>query len=145
MKLHTIHASCVSVNNKAILLLGESGSGKSDLALRLIDRGAQLIADDYTDITANGNILTAAPPQKLEGLLEVRGIGILTLPFIRDIKVEMAINLIPRKEVERLPDEQFFDCQTFFGCNQQKIPLLSLHAYDASTPAKIFFSINILG
>jgi serine kinase of HPr protein (carbohydrate metabolism regulator) len=145
MKNTIIHASCVSVNNKAILLLGESGSGKSDLALRLIDGGAQLVADDYTELSLQNNILTAAPPQKLEGLIEARGIGILTLPFIRDVAVKLAVKLVPRADVERLPESHFFDCPTFSNCNLQKIPLLYLSAHDASTPAKIRFFINISG
>lgn len=131
-----IHASCISINNKAILLTGESGSGKSDLALRLIDNGAMLVADDYTEISLQGNILAAAPPPKLEGLIEARGIGILTMQFVRDIEIKIAICLVPRKDVERLPEPQFFDCL------EMKLPLLSLNAYDASTPAKIRFFIN---
>jgi serine kinase of HPr protein (carbohydrate metabolism regulator) len=131
-----IHASCVSVNNKAILLLGDSGSGKSDLALRLIDGGAQLVADDYVEIRVQNNILTASPPKQLEGLIEARGIGILSLPFIRDIELKLAINLVARDAVERLPEAQFFDCL------EHKLPLLSLHAFDSSTPAKIRFFID---
>lgn len=136
MKKITIHASCVSVNNKAILLMGESGSGKSDLALRLIDDGAQLIADDYTEISLIDNILTASPPIKIEGMIEVRGIGILTLPFVRDIPLKLAVKLVPHKEVERLPEPQFFDC---LGV---QIPLLLLCAYNASAPVKIRFFVN---
>lgn len=136
MKKVTIHASCIAINNKAILLLGKSGSGKSDLALRLIDGGAQLITDDYVEITACETTLTAAPPQKLEGLIEAQGVGILTMPFIHDIEIKLAINLIPREEVERLPEPQFFSCL------EQQIPLLSLCSHDASTPTKIRFYIK---
>ena len=131
-----IHASCVSVNNKAILLLGYSGSGKSDLALRLIDSGAQLVSDDYVEIKLDKNKLIASPPEKLEGLIEARGIGILTLPFIRYIELKLAVNLVAREKIERMPEPQFFDCL------EHKLPLLSLHAFDASTPAKIRFFIN---
>lgn len=136
MKNTIIHASCVSINNKAILLIGDSGSGKSDIALRLIDGGAQLVADDYIEITSKENMLTVAPPKKLEGLIEARGVGILTLPFIRDIELKLVIKLVARDEVERLPEPQFFDCLGY------KLPLLCLHAFDASTPAKIRFTIN---
>ncbi len=136
MKNTIIHASCVSINNKAILLIGDSGSGKSDLALRLIDGGAQLIADDYVDITSKGNMLTVAPPKQLEGLIEARGVEILTIPFIRDTELKLAVKLVKCDEVERLPEPQFFDCL------EHKIPLLSLYAFDASTPAKIRFFMN---
>mgnify|MGYP001290723646 CR=1 FL=1 len=133
-----IHASCVSVNNKAILLLGDSGSGKSDLALRMIDSGALLVADDYVEIKTDKNRLIASPPKRLEGLIEARGVGILTLPFIRDIEVKLAVNLVAREKIERMPEQQFFDCL------EHKLPLLSLHAFDASTPAKIRFFIDNL-
>lgn len=136
MKNTIIHASCVSMNNKAILLIGDSGSGKSDLALRLIDGGAQLVSDDYVEITKEGDILIVAPPESIEGLIEMRGVGIMTMPFIRDTELKLAIKLVKCDEVERLPEPQFFDCL------EHKIPLLSLYAFDASTPAKIRFFMN---
>ena len=115
--------------------MGKSGSGKSDLALRLIDSGARLVSDDYVEIREEENILYASPPLQIEGIIEARGIGLIQLPFQRNIPVKMAVNLIGREEVERLPEPQFFNC---LGCH---LPLLSLHAYDASTPVKIRFAI----
>ena len=127
----TIHASCIAINHTAILLLGESGSGKSDLALRLIDSGAVLVGDDQIVLRKEGNSLLAAPAPRLEGLLEVRGVGIVTLPYIQNIPLALAVNLVAPHETERMPKPQFFDCLAV------QVPLLSLHAFEQSTPAKI--------
>lgn len=131
-----IHATCVSINNKAVLLMGDSGSGKSDLALRLIDAGAKLVGDDYVQITRRGDMLMAEPAPNIAGLLEVRGVGVETVDYVSNISVKLAINLASRDKIERLPEEQFFSC---LG---HKLPLLYLHAFDDSTPAKIRLIIN---
>ena len=79
-----LHASAVALGGRAVLLRGASGAGKSDLTLRLIDEGAQLVADDQVELTAdaNGRMLIAAAPEAIAGMLEVRGIGILRLPLL---------------------------------------------------------------
>jgi serine kinase of HPr protein (carbohydrate metabolism regulator) len=126
-----IHASCVAIQNKAVLILGESGAGKSDLALRLIDGGAVLVADDQVVLRASGGQLYAAPPETIAGKIEARGIGILSLPFERDIPVGVVARLVPREQVERMPEPAFFDCLGI------RLPLHLLHAFDESTCSKI--------
>lgn len=127
----TIHATCVSLKGRGLLLIGESGSGKSDLALRLIDRGAALVADDQVHIGRKDKKLLASPPQKLRGLLEVRGIGIVTLPYEHHVPLALAVKLVRRTEMERLPPRQFFE---LLGV---RLPELSLSAFDHSAVAKI--------
>lgn len=131
MSIVTLHATCVEIGRDAVLLMGDSGMGKSDLALRLIDRGARLVSDDYVDIILETGVLIAQAPQRLEGLLEVRGVGILTLPYTQRAVPALALTLAHRDEVERLPHPELFD---LLGI---KIPQLRLHAFDASTPLKI--------
>ena len=126
-----LYAACVAIGGKGVLLLGKFGSGKSDLALRLIDTGASLVADDQVEITLKKNALFASPPHTLRGLIEARGVGILPMPYQREAKLALAVRLVPRPKVERLPEPEFFDC--LGGA----LPLLSLHAFDASTPSKI--------
>ena len=75
-----IHASCVAIGGKAVLLLGASASGKSDLALRLIDGGAVLVADDRTILRVKNGGLNASAPPSIRGLLEIRAVGIVKLP-----------------------------------------------------------------
>lgn len=129
---HTqLHASCVAVEDKGVLLLGTSGGGKSDLALRLIDAGATLVADDRVDISLSNNQLVARAPDALQGLLEVRGVGVLRLPQRAQVELFCAIELVDRASVERMPQPQFFDCLN------HKLPLHLLHAFDHSTVAKI--------
>ncbi|MGE3652127.1 MAG: HPr kinase/phosphorylase, partial [Reyranellaceae bacterium] len=75
-----IHATCVALPEGGVLLRGDSGAGKSDLALRLIDGGARLVADDRTDLMREGDLLIARAPTSIAGLIEARGLGILRLP-----------------------------------------------------------------
>ncbi len=126
-----LHASCVSLKEGAVLLLGNSGSGKSDLALRLIDDGAKLVADDRVNLVASGGQLHASVPQPIAGKIEVRGIGILTLPYVQNIPVKLALRLEPGQVQERLPESSFFDCLGL------RVPLLSFNPFEGSACAKI--------
>lgn len=87
----TIHASCVAIDGQAVLIEGRSGTGKSDLALRLIDRGARLVSDDYTMLLRRGADLIARPPDNLAGKMEIRGIGIVELSHVVDMPVAMLV------------------------------------------------------
>lgn len=93
-----IHASCAARDGAGVLLLGPPGSGKSDLVLRLLDRGFLLVADDRVEI-ADGH---ASPPEALAGLLEVRGLGILRLPHLARARLALAVQLAPG--TPRLPE-----------------------------------------
>src|SRR3546814_16697066 len=76
MTARPIHASCVALDGRAILLMGNSGSGKSDLSLRLIDRGWSLVADDSVCLLPSGGTLLAKPPQNIAGRIRVRHVGL---------------------------------------------------------------------
>lgn len=100
----TIHASCVAIDGQAVLVEGRSGTGKSDLALRLIDRGATLVSDDYTVLLRVKGALIARPPANLAGKMEVRGIGIVELPHVADVPVALLVaitELPPRMPAAR--------------------------------------------
>ncbi len=93
-----IAASCVNFQNVGILIVGNSGSGKSSLVLSLIEKGATLISDDRTDIYIKNNQLTAKAPDLLKGLLEVRGIGIVKgLPTLQETPIQAVIHLTDEK------------------------------------------------
>lgn len=100
-----IHASTIAIDGRAVMLLGPSGAGKSDLALRLIDRGALLVSDDYTQLARSGTRLIARAPSTIAGKIEVRGLGIISLPHIDDVAVALAVHLRPA--IDRMPERQF--------------------------------------
>ncbi|MDQ2103590.1 HPr kinase/phosphorylase [Azospirillum isscasi] len=142
----TIHGTCVLVGawnggngdggNRGetpvgVLLRGPSGSGKSDLALRMIDAGALLVADDRVELRVDQGRLMARAPAALAGLLEVRGVGIMPIPAAAEAEVGLVVDLVPRDAVERLPGEDAADLL------DQAVPRLALCPFDASTPAKL--------
>jgi hypothetical protein len=129
-----IHASCVAIGGKGVLLLGPSGSAKSDLALRLIDDGASLVSDDRTILfIAKGRLHAKAPPT-IKGLLEVRGLGVIALPVRTHVKIALAVKL--GGEGARLPAPEIYHAPTGLR-RAAKVPQIALDAAFASTPAKI--------
>jgi len=95
-------ASCVAIGGRAVLIEGAPGSGKSSLALALIDRGAVLVGDDGVELTVLGGVLRASPAPAIEGLLEVRNVGLVPMPVAHDVPVALVLRLDPT--AERLPD-----------------------------------------
>lgn len=127
-----IHASCVAIENAAVLLAGPAGAGKSDLALRLIDEGAQLISDDQTLLMEKNGALLASPPDTIQGLFEVRHVGLLQMPHVPAAIVRLYIELVPLSQnIERLPDEEFMTLLDV------RVRRLMLPSFAASTLAKI--------
>jgi HPr kinase/phosphorylase len=138
----SIHATCVALGLEGVLLLGESGSGKSDLALRLIDGGARLVADDRTELFLQRGLLCARAPRAIAGLMEVRGLGIVAMPFRKDVAVRLAVRL--SGPFERLPDPRFFIPPGELEMTRP-VPLLFLDARAASAPARIRLALKALG
>lgn len=97
-----IQASCVAIGGRGLLILGAPGSGKSSLALALIDRGARLIGDDGVQIAGEAGVLRASPPPNIAGLIEVRNVGLLTYPTVTGIPLALALRL--DADAPRLPE-----------------------------------------
>jgi serine kinase of HPr protein (carbohydrate metabolism regulator) len=133
----TIHASCVAIGGRGVLIAGPSGSGKSDLALRLIDRGAALVSDDYTVLQAQGGRLLASPPETIAGRLEIRGVGIVERPYVAAVPVVLLVDLA--RPPERLPEPAI---QRFAGI---AVPVLGLVALEASAPIKLEAALHQFG
>lgn len=131
--MNNIHATCIALNNKGILLLGASGGGKSDLALRLIEQlGAALVADDRTDLSIRQNRLIAACPVNLQNMLEVRGLGIIKLPSQAEAEVALVVELVSSPQaVERLPLPEFWEYDNL------KIKKIRLYPFESSAVFKI--------
>lgn len=90
-----VAASAVAIDGRAILIRGDSGAGKSELALMLIDRGGQLISDDQVSLSRRGEVLFAAPAPNIAGRIEVRNLGIVEMAAARDIPVALSLRLEP--------------------------------------------------
>lgn len=99
-----LHGSCVALGEAGVLLLAPPGGGKSDLALRLLGQGALLVSDDQVEVSMEGAALVAAPPATLAGRLEVRGLGLLEGLAWRRARLALAVELVPRECVARLPE-----------------------------------------
>ncbi len=96
------HGSCVAINDRAVLLLGASGSGKSATALDLVSRGGLLVADDQVILTHDGAAILASCPSGFEGQIEARGIGILNVAHQAQAEVVLVVDL-DQTELQRLP------------------------------------------
>ena len=101
--MERLRGTCIALEGSGVLLRGPSGSGKSDLALRLIDAGGRLVADDYTDVSEVAGRLVATAPPKVHGLLEVRGIGIIRLQAKPSARLIACVDLVPIDKIERMP------------------------------------------
>ena len=134
----TIHASTVASDGRAVLIAGPSGSGKSDLALRLLDRGFTLVSDDQTIVRREGDRLVASAPPTIKGKLEIRGIGIVEMDTVDDIPVALFVELT--SEIMRLPDDRRE--RPVLGVN---LPLVSVDAITASAASKVALALDRLG
>jgi serine kinase of HPr protein (carbohydrate metabolism regulator) len=133
-----LHASTVAIGGRAVMISGPSGSGKSDLALRLIDRGFALVSDDRTIVSKDGDALTATSPETIRGKLEIRGIGIVAMPSVENVPLAMIVELT--SDFTRLPDDD--RQRVILGVS---IPLISVDAQTASAAAKVVIALNLLG
>ena len=135
MDTKQVHSTSVVLDDNGILITGDSGSGKSDLALRLIDNGATLISDDVTICKKKINHIFLSSPHETKGLLEVREVGIITVPFVEQVKLRMVVKLINEK-LERLPKKKI--CK-LLGVD---IPLLTINGLNSSSVIKVKVKLN---
>jgi serine kinase of HPr protein (carbohydrate metabolism regulator) len=126
-----VPGTCVEVEGLGVLFRGPTGSGKSDLALRMIDSGSRLIADDYTELLIKNAALIARAPKTIGGLLEVRGIGILKVDGELQTNLGVIIDLVSPEQVDRRPEDQ---SEELLGIH---VPLFRLFPLEASGPAKV--------
>jgi serine kinase of HPr protein (carbohydrate metabolism regulator) len=120
-----------------VLLLGASGAGKSDLALRLIERGALLVADDRTELFVRDGRLMGRAPTRLAGFLEIRGLGILQFPFAKEGRIVLAV-MLDTIGVQRLPEPETYQAPAALDLPAQFCPaLLRLDSRESSAVAKI--------
>lgn len=141
-----LHGTCVALGSVAAFLQGPPGSGKSDLALRFVmetppEEGAMLVADDRVCILAAESGLIASAPPVLAGKIEVRGIGILDILYRQDAELKLAVQLVERKLVPRMPPDPL----PMIRLANVEIPLLRLYPFDASAPLKLRLALRAIG
>jgi serine kinase of HPr protein (carbohydrate metabolism regulator) len=134
----TLHASTVALDGRAVLICGPSGSGKSDLALRLLDRGFALVSDDQTIVRKDGGRVLASAPPTIHGKLEIRGVGIVDMDSVSDVPVALCIELT--SDIQRLPDDSRERLVL-----DVRLPLISVDAMTASAPSKVALALDRLG
>jgi serine kinase of HPr protein (carbohydrate metabolism regulator) len=130
------HGTAVALGGLGVLLRGPSGSGKSDLALRLIAVGAQLVADDQVMLARIDDRVWMAPPAGIAGLLEVRGQGIRRVAHLHSACLALIGDLLPPEQIERLPEPAR---TPLLGID---IPVLQLAPFEASAAAKLALALE---
>jgi serine kinase of HPr protein (carbohydrate metabolism regulator) len=126
-----VHATAVAIDGRAVLLRGPSGSGKSDLGLRLIDAGASLISDDQCELRRSGGRVLVRAPETILGLIELRGIGIVRLPPLSDVPLALIVDLVTPDRVERLPEPRR---EPILGLD---VPVVAIAPFEASAVARL--------
>lgn len=139
MKGISIHGTCIALNHKAVLICGSPGFGKSSLALQLIDRGAVLVSDDQTILTLEQGAVVAEAQPALKGLMEVRGVGICSFPYLEKASLELCVELCEEDQLERLPQFAF---AKHYGI---KVPFLKLKKDDPLGAIKIELKLCSFG
>lgn len=131
-----VHGTAVRLSRTGVLFRGAPGSGKSDLALRLLDEGALdavLVGDDRLEMLADGGRLVARVPGTIAGRLEIRGVGIVRKPYVESCDIALVIDLVPQGQVPRWPDREA-DRVTICEIGVGRI---CLAPFEASAPAKV--------
>jgi serine kinase of HPr protein (carbohydrate metabolism regulator) len=134
-----LHATAVALNGVGVLIRGPSGSGKSDLALRFIDDGAELVADDRVELEIVGERLHLSAPVTIRGLIEVHGLGIVNIDARQDVPLHLIVELKPRIDTDRMPEvkQEVIDGIT--------VPVIDIDAFEISALAKIKMALRIEG
>lgn len=146
-----LHAACLDIEGRGVLIQGNPGAGKSDLALRLIDqpgfgvqgetlKPARLVADDQVVIRRLGARLLARPPEKLHGLIEIRGLGILQIPFCPETILHLIVVLGQPEGMPRMPEPDDFIGEIL----GTRLPRIVLDAKAASAPARVRAALDAL-
>jgi HPr kinase/phosphorylase len=131
----TLHATCIAIDGHGILLRGPSGSGKSDLALRAIDQGARLVADDRVVLTRRGESVIASAPSSLHGLIEIRGLGIMRMDAAAEAQVAFVADMADPGSIERLPERRLCEIEG------AALPWAAFNPFEASAPVKLRFAL----
>ncbi len=143
-EVERVHATAIAIGDRAALIRGSSGSGKSDLALRCLGLGLsvlvrdtiKLVSDDQVLLTLEGSYLRASAPPHLRGKLEVRGLGILEVDAATEANVVLVADLVREGPIERFPDP--WPYARILGFD---VPLVRVLPFESSSPLKLVTAI----
>jgi serine kinase of HPr protein (carbohydrate metabolism regulator) len=130
-----IHATAVAINNQGIIIVGPSGSGKSDLAIRLIDRGARLVSDDQVLTSRQEDFVILNAPASIAGKIELYSVGIFDIPFVSDVRLDMIVQLTD--DAERYPMD--VQLELLLGMH---ISSIKLDGRTSSAPIKVEMALQ---
>ena len=136
--IDTVHATTVAINGDGVLIRGPAGSGKSDLALRLIDAGASLIADDYTKLEITDGKVFVSPPETISGMMEIRGIGVMHIGTSGEAPLAMVVDLMRYELIERLPEHLNTEIMGM------AIPVIEVDPFEPSATAKVRMALKAI-
>ena len=141
----TVHGTAVAMAGRAVLIRGDSGTGKSDLALRCIAQGVspllpfavELVCDDRAVVVLEGRHLVVAAPSHIWGKLEVRGQGIVDVPAVQSARLVLVVDLVVEGElVERLPDPESIEISGY------RVAFMKVNPFEASAPLKVLLALK---
>lgn len=130
-----VHGTAVAIDNKGVLILGPSGSGKSDLSIQLIDRGAMLISDDQVITSRSSDGITLGPPENIAGKIEVYSLGIIEMPFVANIPLSMIVSL--SEKPSRFPFDN--PSRQYLGID---VPTITIDTNRATTAIKVELALR---
>ncbi len=133
-----VHGTAIAIDGEGVLLRGAPGAGKSDLALRLIDRGARLVADDQVELRLVADAVRMTCPEPIAERMEVAGVGILSVPAVASAPLRLVVDLVAADRIERLPEPA--TCRYF----EREFPLLALAPFAVSAAAKLRLAVRSL-
>ena len=134
-----IHATALVLDGRGILIMGPSGAGKTDLAIRLIEAGGELVADDQVLVRLEKGRAVARAPDQIAGKMEVRGFGIIDMPHRAEAVIDLIIDLKPRRDIERMPDPAMREI------DGAPVRAVELDGFEASAVAKVKLILKGLG
>lgn len=140
MPIERLHGTCIAIETDqgplGALLRAAPGGGKSDLAFRLINNGAKLVADDQVELSSENGVVMARAPENLKGALEVRGFGVAAVPHVERAPIALVVDLVAADEVERLPPDRTVELAG------QAVPVIALAAFEASAEDKVLLALR---
>jgi len=132
-----IAGTCVAMDGRGVLLRGPSGAGKLDLAIRLMESGARLVADDQVFIEIENEHLVASAPEAVRGMIEARGLGVLQVVSAPPTPLVAVIDLVPADEIDRMPDPASVEIESV------PLPLFRLAPFEPSALAKVRLAVRL--